>query len=383
MNYALQASKTGMVSHRPKGRKKGSGYRSQALILLILTNGAASSSDIQQLSGLNKDTVCSNLRILKGIRAVIAEREGRSIIYRLGERPFWKWLFFHAFVGTRWAWKALKIIKRLFTDFLRMMKPIEEMYSLVRNNAELYEGLKEKYSELKGEDVWNATWFVEQFRYVNQADKYKSRSSRAWTKKQVGKRRWRENRKVQRKIVGERCLECGGTNLIQDYDAGETVCGACGTVIREQEMQDPWIDSRRVPINSRLVPSGKEPQLERYLKDRENFAKFCRQLCKGFREQVQKTLVGKITLALYHDFLQTCFPEIIDFAVEHRIKDYERLPFDHAIKFDKLVTQLVKKRVDKVEEFSEELKREIDYVHDYTIRFLRSRQFGHGLGAPK
>jgi len=362
---ALQASKrTGMVSHRPKGRKRGSGYRSQLLMLLILTNGAASSSDIKQLSGLDKNTICYNLRILKGIRAVIVERKGKTIIYRLRERPFWKWLFFHAFGGTRWAWKALKAINRLF-DLLIKMKPIKEMYSLVRNNAELYEGLKEKYPELKDKDVWNATWLVEQYRYVKQADKYKNRPIRPWTKKQVGKEKWRENRKVQRKNVGERCSECGGTNLIKDYDTNETVCGACGIVIREQETEDFW-------IGSRLVPRGKEPQRNRYLENQENFAKFCRQLCKGFREQVQKTLVGKITLALYHDFLQTCFPEIIDFAAEHRIKDYERLPFDHAIKFDKLVTQLVKKRVDKVEEFFEELKREIDYVHDYTIRFLRS-----------
>jgi len=361
MDYALQASKR----HHPKGRKRGSGYKSQTLILLTLTNGAASSSDIQQLSRLNKDTVCSNLRILKGIRAVIAEREGRSIIYRLGERPFWKWLLFHAFIGTRGARKALQIIKRLFTDFPRMMKPIEEMYSLVRNNAELYEGSKEKYPELKDKDVWYVTWLVEQCRDVKQANKYKNRPIRAWTKKRVGKEKWRENRKVQRKNVGERCSECGGTNLIKDYGTNETVCGVCGLVIREQEMEDSW-------IGSRLVPRGKEPQLKRYLKDQENFAKFCRQLCKGFRDW-QKNLVIKITLTLYHDFLQTCFPEIIDFAAEHRIKDYERLPFDHAIKFDNMVIQLVKKRVDKVEEFSEELKSEIDYVHDYT-RFLRSQK---------
>lgn len=339
-------------------------------MLLILTNGAASSSDIRQLSGLDDDTICSNLRILKGIRAVIAEREGRTIIYRLRERPFLKWLVFHAFRGTRWAWKALKAINRLF-NLLIKMKPIKEMYSLVRNNAELYEGLKEKYPELKDKDVWNATWSVEQFRY---ADKPKNLPITPWTKMQVGKEKWRENRKVQRKIVGERCPECSSTNLIKAYDTNETVCGACGLVIREREMEDSWTGLRLVPGEE------KEPQRERYLKDRENFAKFCRQLCKGFREQVQKTLVGKIALALYHDFLQTCFPEIMDFAAEHRIKDYEKLPFDHAIKFDKLVAQLVKERVDKVEEFSEELKSEIDYVHDYALALEAQT---NGLGCPK
>lgn len=371
--------RTERVSHRPKGRKRGSGYRSQLLILLILTNGATSSSEIKQLSGLNKDTVCSNIRILKGIRAVIAERGGRNIIYRLGKRALWKWLFFHAFVGTRWARKALKTIKRLFADLPIMTKPIKEMYSLVRNNAELYEGLKEKSPELKGEDVWKTTWLVEQFRYVNQEKKYKNLSSRGCARA-VGKRRWGEKRKVQRKIVGERCPECGGTNLIKDYNTNETVCGTCGVVIREREVEDPWYQHERMGLKrqwrtkwptmgSYRVPRMKELQLARYLKDRESFSKFCRQLDKGFREQVQKALVGKIKLALYHDFLQTCFPEIMDFAVEHRIKDYERLPFDRAIKFDKLVAQLVKERVDKVEEFCEQLKSEIDYIHDYTIRF--------------
>ncbi|MGD8545444.1 MAG: transcription initiation factor IIB [Candidatus Bathyarchaeota archaeon] len=32
------------------------------------------------------------------------------------------------------------------------------------------------------------------------------------------------------------CPECGGTNLVHDYDTGETICGDCGLVIREQMM---------------------------------------------------------------------------------------------------------------------------------------------------
>ena len=37
-------------------------------------------------------------------------------------------------------------------------------------------------------------------------------------------------------MFAEKCPECGGTNLIHDYDTGETICGDCGLVIREQEM---------------------------------------------------------------------------------------------------------------------------------------------------
>lgn len=32
----------------------------------------------------------------------------------------------------------------------------------------------------------------------------------------------------------ERCPECGSTNLVKDYDTGETICGDCGLVIGEQ-----------------------------------------------------------------------------------------------------------------------------------------------------
>ncbi|MDH5663748.1 MAG: transcription initiation factor IIB [Candidatus Bathyarchaeota archaeon] len=34
----------------------------------------------------------------------------------------------------------------------------------------------------------------------------------------------------------EKCPECGSTNLIHDYDTGETICGGCGLVLREQMM---------------------------------------------------------------------------------------------------------------------------------------------------
>jgi uncharacterized Zn finger protein (UPF0148 family)/DNA-binding transcriptional ArsR family regulator len=374
--YAL---KTGMVPHGHRGRKRGSGYRSQLVILRILTSGAASSSYIRQLSGLNKDTVCLNLRILKGIGAVMAEREGRSIVYRLGERPFWKWVFFHAFIGTRWARKALRVMKRLYADLPTMMKPIEEMYGLIRKNAELYDRLKEKRPELKGEDVWTASWLLDQFRYLDQEEKFRSLSGRGWTVTQVGKRRWREKRKFQWKIVGERCVECGGASFIKDYKAGETVCGTCGIVTKEREMENPWYQRERMGLNrqwrvkrrtigSHRVPRMKGLERERYLKDRESLGEFCRQLRRGFRV-LQKNLVGRITFAVYYDFLQTCFPEIMDFATEHGIECYERSTFEQVNELDKLVAKLAKAKADKVEEFTGQLKSEIGYIHDYAIGY--------------
>jgi len=34
-------------------------------------------------------------------------------------------------------------------------------------------------------------------------------------------------------LVRDKCPECGSTNLIHDYDTGETVCGGCGLVIQD------------------------------------------------------------------------------------------------------------------------------------------------------
>ena len=36
--------------------------------------------------------------------------------------------------------------------------------------------------------------------------------------------------------TADKCPECGGENLVHDYDTGETVCGDCGLVLYEQMM---------------------------------------------------------------------------------------------------------------------------------------------------
>ncbi|MCD6243341.1 transcription initiation factor IIB [Candidatus Bathyarchaeota archaeon] len=48
--------------------------------------------------------------------------------------------------------------------------------------------------------------------------------------------RKKEKRKIRQQMFAEKCPECGSTNLIQDFDTGEIICGSCGLVIREQEM---------------------------------------------------------------------------------------------------------------------------------------------------
>ncbi len=41
---------------------------------------------------------------------------------------------------------------------------------------------------------------------------------------------------LARQRLTDKCPECGSTNLIHDYDSGETICGDCGLVLREQMM---------------------------------------------------------------------------------------------------------------------------------------------------
>ncbi len=46
-----------------------------------------------------------------------------------------------------------------------------------------------------------------------------------------------ERRGVRQKQTStDRCPECGSPNLVHDYETGETICGDCGLVIREQMM---------------------------------------------------------------------------------------------------------------------------------------------------
>ena len=46
-----------------------------------------------------------------------------------------------------------------------------------------------------------------------------------------------ERREVRQKQTSkDSCPECGSTNLVHDYETGETICGDCGLVIREQMM---------------------------------------------------------------------------------------------------------------------------------------------------
>src|SRR3990170_7270949 len=37
-----------------------------------------------------------------------------------------------------------------------------------------------------------------------------------------------------RKRTADKCIECGSTSLIHDYDTGETICVNCGIVLHEQ-----------------------------------------------------------------------------------------------------------------------------------------------------
>jgi len=53
----------------------------------------------------------------------------------------------------------------------------------------------------------------------------------------MGSKGWlRLKERQQQQRFLDKCPECGSENLIHDYDTGETVCGNCGLVLREQMM---------------------------------------------------------------------------------------------------------------------------------------------------
>ena len=45
----------------------------------------------------------------------------------------------------------------------------------------------------------------------------------------------KKERRVRQQLI-EKCPECSSSNLIHDYDTGDTICGGCGLVLTEQMM---------------------------------------------------------------------------------------------------------------------------------------------------
>ena len=159
-----------------RGRKKGSGYNSQFLILDALASGPKSSKELRRLTRLSKNTIWYNVQILKGIKAIITIRKGRSVLYRLDEHPQRKLLFFHASMGNKWAKKSLKKLRRILRLLPKSIRPIEEMYRMVRKYRSEIEELKNKFPELCEKDIWSALGLVQQIKFVQCAKKYKDRS---------------------------------------------------------------------------------------------------------------------------------------------------------------------------------------------------------------
>lgn len=46
-------------------------------------------------------------------------------------------------------------------------------------------------------------------------------------------------KRVRSKLISSiRCPECGGSNLVEDYDMGEVVCGTCGLVVHDNTLNE-------------------------------------------------------------------------------------------------------------------------------------------------
>jgi DNA-binding transcriptional ArsR family regulator len=64
-----------------RGRPKGTGYKSQGKICLALTNGSKSFQDLVDVTGLHRNTIAGNLKVLQDMNIVGKQREGRKMMY--------------------------------------------------------------------------------------------------------------------------------------------------------------------------------------------------------------------------------------------------------------------------------------------------------------
>lgn len=67
----------------PAGRPNGSGYKSQAIVLSSLRDGQLCFEEIVDETGLHRNTVASNLKVLVDLNLVVKERVGQKVIYDL------------------------------------------------------------------------------------------------------------------------------------------------------------------------------------------------------------------------------------------------------------------------------------------------------------
>lgn len=273
-----------------KGRKKGSGFKSQLLILATLADRRRSSDEIQRLTEVNRNTVWYNLKILKGIKAVNAIRKGRNVFYQLNEHPQLKLLVFHAFMGDKWAIKVLKNLNRAIKLLTKSIGPIKEMYDKVRRYRADYEKLKNELPDLSEKDIWNTIFIIQQIKYVKVAKKY---------------------------------------------------------VNKFYIVKEP-------------------PSREKILEKRYRFIDFCKMF-----EIMLKDWANTILLLIYHEFLIRCFPEVLDYAEKYGNKGYS-IQFELAVKLDDLISRLIHDRKNCIKQFSRKLKREIDDVSEFAIRFLKA-----------
>jgi hypothetical protein len=188
-----------------KGRKKGSGIWSQLRIVSCLTTGPKASSEIRQLTRLNKNTVCYNIQILAAIRALSAKRMGRKIMYELDTLPFFKLLLLHAAIGNRWALKIIRATRRMFSSLPKVMQPIRQMYRLIWRYYPLYERTKRRFPELELEkkDVWDAAWWIKQFEFDERAVKHKTHSATHFLKGEYSREEFKKRRQEFMKFCQE------------------------------------------------------------------------------------------------------------------------------------------------------------------------------------
>ena len=170
------------MNQMAKGREKGSGFKSQRLIIACLVKGPKSSTEIRQATMLSKNTVWSNLKHLKG---VITTRSGRTIYYNLNgnlSSVMLKLLFFQTFLRTKQTFKILKWVNQTLELLVKAAQPIKQIYELIERHAKDFKELAKKVPELYENDVWNAIRWVKESKYVELLKKHRRTPPQNYTR---------------------------------------------------------------------------------------------------------------------------------------------------------------------------------------------------------
>lgn len=157
-----------LVQVRTKmGRRKGTGYRSQAILLRSLKHEPKFFQQLVDETGLHRNTVASNLNVLSKLNLIVKERRGRKVFYDLEDEGADAYA---DLVSDPEYWK--KSIKRARREFWWDAK-VEAAITLkwIRNAEEYKKEIEELQvidPQFENYDIWKVFYLAKEWRKLKQ-----------------------------------------------------------------------------------------------------------------------------------------------------------------------------------------------------------------------